>query len=332
MLNLIAYIKPERVSQSAPNTANMQAAAAAEKDTITDVLKNIYRRVMSAPQPTQERVPRELHRVGNASQPTSLASAADPKQFIQKKTTITKIDAIWGFLTVGQGLETAASDMSTLMKLPETLERASQNQSVTLMSSSKFHTWLKTNSSTELLVDDIVSKEEIHECTQSHLSFVCAKVLEAVDFQSRYPNGRRTGKVFSVRWFWGEHLDTSIDNNAHPTRMIKSLIVQLLMQIEDVNRHDTLQFDIDLDVDELTAFSNDGLIGLCKVFGKLVRSLPSLCVFFCVLDGNSHYEGKERDPNMDILMNELFAIADSIQPCVFKLLITTSAESSLVGI
>ncbi|MCJ1390470.1 hypothetical protein MMC18_003329 [Xylographa bjoerkii] len=286
-----------------------------------DVLESIRCRLSGAPQPHEEHTPRELHPVGNASQATSSAVRLDPVQIDQKKKTSDQILKLSHFLGVQQGIDVAAFDVFTLLGLARNLNPAFQIESANLICSMAFCNWLSNKPPEVLCVKDGTSPESIDEWGQSPVSFACAKFLEAIDFQSSHNAGQLGYKVFSVRWFCGEHTDLD------PKNMMKELIAQLLLQIKNLNQEPGVRTDIDFAASDLAAFSNDNIDDLNKIFYELIEALPEDSMTFCVLDRISFYEDERRLGDLSKIIKHLFDIPSKNISGKFKLLVTAPACS-----
>lgn len=154
------------------------------------------------------------------------------------------------------------------------------------------------NNSTLLVHGDFDFKEII-----SPFSRVCASITETF---------RKMPGSICLVFFCGRHLDK--DEYSGPSALIRSLIGQLLQQYPNC--------PADLEHNVSIQGVNEGSIHeLCKLFGCLVRHVPSTSSIFCIIEGIQFYERTQfREETMDILSflsdlaeNEQQGVAASIK-------------------
>ncbi|OTB15343.1 hypothetical protein K445DRAFT_12109 [Daldinia sp. EC12] len=141
----------------------------------------------------------------------------------------------------------------------------------------------------------------------SSLSILCVSLIGIL---------RNQRNIVSLVFFCGRHLDG--DENPGPLAMIRSLVGQLLQQnpycpsglAQYVSMQDARRGNIQ---------------ELCKLFGCLIRQLPSTVTVFCILDGIGLYEREQYKDDMEDILDYILDLVEDEEhdiDTVFKLFLT----------
>ncbi|KAI1483383.1 hypothetical protein F4774DRAFT_367387, partial [Daldinia eschscholtzii] len=141
----------------------------------------------------------------------------------------------------------------------------------------------------------------------SPFSVFCASLMGILRSQRSF---------ISLVFFCGRHLDG--DENPGPLAMIRSLVGQLLQQspcypsglAQYVSMQDVWRGNIQ---------------ELCKLFGYLIRQLPSTVTVFCVLDSIGLYEREQYKDDMEDILDYILDLVEDEEhdiSTVFKLFLT----------
>ena len=164
---------------------------------------------------------------------------------------------------------------------------------------------------------------------RSPLSFICAKLADALNSQANARSEDGKAKVFAVTWFCGEHTDTNTDFDAQPLGMLNSSISQLLMQISsqlslDPDFYLDIPHLLDLDPD----FQSNNVGQLCRMFSDLIVFLPRNIVVFYIIDGIVFYEAQSWYNDLVTVLDTILSLVNLEESgCLIKLLTTTPLQS-----
>ncbi|KAI1806952.1 hypothetical protein F4811DRAFT_560169 [Daldinia bambusicola] len=149
----------------------------------------------------------------------------------------------------------------------------------------------------------------------SPFSVLCSSLMGILRIQRNF---------ITLVFFCGQHLDG--DENPGPLAMIRSLVGQLLQQnpcsLGDLAQHVSMQGVWRGDIQEL-----------CKLFGYLIRQLPSTVTVFCILDGIGFYEREQYKDDMEDILDYILDLVEDEEHCiapVIKLLLTSPRPTRYV--
>ena len=248
---------------------------------------------------------------------------------IHIEMAITKLNDILSNLSYERELDLPMRDVSALLQLAGTLTLPSQDRAVALMQSEQLQDWVTCSNSSALLVNGNMFLEDgVEEERRSPLTFVCAKFADTLVSVTGTRLEYGNIKVFTVRWFCGEHLDMNTDYDAHPLGMLNSCLSQLLIQISSYltltpNSNLDLSYMIDLN----SAVQNDNISHLSQVFSDLVLHLPKNTIVFCIIDGIMYYEDSRRRDDLVSALGIMVNLSKKEKDCLFKLLLTAPMRS-----
>lgn len=179
------------------------------------------------------------------------------------------------------------------------------------MASSRFKQWLTSRNSEILLVNgnaDISSR-----CSPT--SFACGLLVSSL---GSFPS------TITISFFCALHTDSS-DPETGSRMMLASLVCQLLEKYQD--------FDLSfLTVDQKDDLHDYEVDTLCSLFQKLLRQLPEGQLAFCMVDGISYYEYRDRRDDTCKVFAMLAALTeDKKLNAVFKLMIPSPTTSICVS-
>ncbi|KAF3054786.1 hypothetical protein GL218_07411 [Daldinia childiae] len=149
----------------------------------------------------------------------------------------------------------------------------------------------------------------------SPFSVLCASLMGILRSQKNF---------ISLVFFCGRHLDG--DESPGSLAMIRSLVGQLLQQSPSypsgLAQHVSMQDVRGGDVQEL-----------CKLFGCLIRQLPSTVTVFCVIDGIGFYEREQYKDDMEEILVFILSLAEDEEQGVdtaIKLFLTSPQPTRYV--
>ncbi|KAI1075124.1 hypothetical protein F5B20DRAFT_560861 [Whalleya microplaca] len=201
-------------------------------------------------------------------------------------------------------------DVERIMRSKESIPAEDRARAELVLRAPKFHAWTVAPTSRELLVHgDFKGTHYI-----SGLSLFCCSFLQAI---------RNTGRFYSLVYFCGCHIGSN-DAFSGGRGMIKSLVSQLLSQ--RMTEAGPPGSDINLNLIKV------GDIGqLCNLFGWLLRRIPQDAPVFCLVDGIRYYEREQYLEDMAQVLRYLLDLTcDETIQCVFKILITSPSETTIV--
>lgn len=255
---------------------------------------------------------------------TPRSRSPSPNAAIEREHNQQQLRDLLGRLSIDDQSDVAAKDAPFLMNLIHTLSLASQYRAVTLIKSPILQEWLTKSESGPLHINGNMFSHQ-NETRQSPLSFFCAKLIDSVLHGAQTSRSRARKTIFAVRWFCGQHADMVEDYDAHPTGMLNNLVAQLINQLLDFPNTLTLPNPPDLPGNGLQCSE------LCEIFVLLAETLPPGTVLFCIIDGISYYEDKDRRAECTEVLSMLTSLTrrshDATQGCLIKLLITTPLRS-----
>lgn len=173
--------------------------------------------------------------------------------------------------------EAAGTDVIVNYKLATRLDWEDQERSLYVIKSPKLASWVTTKTSAPL----IIQGNALTVARQSALSFVCARLVHALDETRQKSDGR--GKVrtnaIALHFFCGEHARAR-DTRETLTGIVNSLLAQLLTHFKDVNLNTAIGCG---------AFDSSRLKPVLRRFKYVLAQLPRSTTVFCILDGLSFY-------------------------------------------
>lgn len=210
--------------------------------------------------------------------------------------------------------EERQKDLEACLQLSHTLDEQSKSRASGMVQSDQFRVWLaEDTSSRSLLVNGHLDLETAE--VYSPLSIVDTELMKAFEDSS---------SVLVVNYFCSLHIEnTDSSKPSSPSRMMASLIGQLLSQMVDRDNDVDLSF---LDKTDWKKVEDNDLDILCIIFRELVLQLPRQILLVCVLDELSLYETSSLGNCTDAVMRRLTRLIAKPMEAVFKLLITCRGQ------
>ncbi|CZR68655.1 uncharacterized protein PAC_18554 [Phialocephala subalpina] len=198
-----------------------------------------------------------------------------------------------------------------MLRQAQSIDVQAQSQGRWLLRSARFQDWLCSSRSDVLLADGNSEQYGMARC--SPMTLMCAVLAQGL--------AKRDGTLV-VHFFCGAH-NTSGDDLAGPTGLIRSLIIQVLARYElDLSFMDSGRWYEHLE-------KQDPLV-LCNLFHRIVAQLPGI-ILFCIIDGVSLFEKEQWRAQIELVVWKLREIvADPTMNVVLKLLITSPGISRVV--
>lgn len=194
------------------------------------------------------------------------------------------------------------------------IDMAAQTHARQLLRMAQFRDWIRSDQAKMLHVDGNCDEYAMARCSPFSL-LCCALVHELV----------QQPQCQVLFFFCGLH-NLAGDAMGGPAGLIKSLIVQLLLETND--EYDL--FFLTLGRMEEALLDND-LVALCTTLRELLMQNRSPTLF-CVLDGASLFEVQNWHQDMEYVIQVLFALTtDPKLQTIFKILITSPGMSRLAG-
>ena len=238
--------------------------------------------------------------------------------------SLAAIDTLLDALDFERGFDLPTENVSALVKLGGTLTSRSQDRTAALMQSERLRDWVTSSTSSSMLhINGHMYLEGGYgEERRSPLSFVCAKLADALTLQAKAEQQQGRMNIFVVRWFCGEHTERT-DCDAHPSGMMNSLISQLLMQFR-IHIQSGLTTDLNITSLLPSDIQNKSVEDLCQTFSNLVGLLPPSTILFCIADGIAYYEDLRRREDLITMMRSLIELISygETRGCIVKLLTT----------
>jgi hypothetical protein len=207
--------------------------------------------------------------------------------------------------------ETANDDLTFMFRQAQSIDIQAQSQGRWLLRSARFQEWICSSRSGILLTDGNSEKYGMARC--SPMTLTCAVLAQGL--------AKRDGTQV-IHFFCGTH-NTSGDNLAGPTGLIRSLIIQILTRNElDLSFMDSGRWYEHLE-------KQDPLV-LCNLFHRIVAQLPGMALF-CIIDGVSLFEKEQWRAQIELVVWKLREmVADPTLNVVLKLLMTSPGISRVV--
>lgn len=179
------------------------------------------------------------------------------------------------------------------------------------MASLRFKQWLTSKHSKVLLVNGNVDTS--NRC--SPISFACGLLVSSL---GNFPS------TITLSFFAALHTDSN-DPETGARMMLASLVCQLLEKYHD--------FDLSfLAANQKFDLQDHELDTLCSLFQKLLRQLPEGQLAFCIIDGLSYYEYRDRRDDTCKVLAMLVALTEEEKlKAVFKLMISSPTTSRYVS-
>lgn len=207
--------------------------------------------------------------------------------------------------------EAAQIDVNRTLSAGQVFNLHEQERTEYLMVSSRFKQWLTSRQSEVLLVNG--RAETSNRC--SPISFACGLLVSSL---GSFPS------TITLNFFCALHTDSS-DTETGAKMMLASLLCQLLEQYQDFDlsflaagqKYDLQERDVDT---------------LCSLFKTLLRQLPEGQLAFCMIDGISYYESRDRrDDTCKVLAMLVALTEDEKLEAVLKLMISSPTTSRYVS-
>ena len=198
-----------------------------------------------------------------------------------------------------------------------TLPLAAQDRAITLMESHRLHTWLTDTQASALFVNG----NHDPSARQSPISYVCSKLMESLCNHTAdlHP---KCSSLLAQGFFCGQQIN--LDPAGGPSGMMRSLLSQLIINYSGSDM---------LNIRQLFSIDLFDMVELCKLFSKLIGSLPRRSMVLCVIDGITLYEGSPKQCKAAVeATKSLLEIMESCKKtgCIFKLLMTSPGNSRAV--
>ena len=207
--------------------------------------------------------------------------------------------------------EAAQLDVKRMLSAGRVFNLHEQERTEYLMASSRFKQWLTSRYSEVLLVNGNVDTS--NRC--SPISFACGLLVSSL---GSFPS------TITISFFCALHTDSN-DPETGSRMMLASLVCQLLEKYQ----HFDLSF---LAADQKYDLQDHELNTLCRLFEKLLRQLPEGQLVFCMVDGVSYYEYRDRRADTGKVLTLLTALTeDEKLKAIFKLMISSPTTSRYVS-
>lgn len=207
--------------------------------------------------------------------------------------------------------DAAQLDVNRTLSAGRVFDLHEQERTEYLMISSRFKQWLTSRYSKVLLVNG--NADTSNRC--SPLSFACGLLVSSL---GSFPS------TITLSFFCALHTDSS-DPETGSRMMLASLVCQLLEKYP----HFDLSF---LAADQKYDLQDHEVNTLCKLFENLLRQLPEGQLVFCMVDGVSYYEYRDRrDDTCKVLAMLVALTEDEKLKAVIKLLISSPTASRYVS-
>ncbi|KAK5652954.1 hypothetical protein OQA88_9433 [Cercophora sp. LCS_1] len=252
------------------------------------------------------------------TQPSSFPPRDEPAWSApQAHATVTQLVGHLNVPTFG-----AIEDLECVLRDGNRIEREAMGRSRWLLTDSKFISWVSQRQSNLLLVEA--------RCTgygygkASPLSVCCASLALAM---------AQTPQTVSLHYFCGQHISDS-DPIHGPSGLIRSLILQLLIQYPSHTQPEpNLEF-VDNDINFFQDICSHNVLALCDLFHLLIRQIEQEDITIsCIIDNISLLEGvsNKQDAVLKNLFRALLAITTDGSVCSkFKVLLGFENRSTVV--
>ncbi len=206
------------------------------------------------------------------------------------------------------------ADIEHILERKERVPTEDRARAESILKTHQFQGWVVAPENRELLVHG--NFHAPHHYT-SGLSVLCCHLIQALN---------STRRLHQVAFFCGRHIEDD-DPYAGATGMIRSLVAQLLSQGPlECRAPDSQVGDL-----SFVQYEHLNIEWLCNLFQGLVRELPDDASLFCFIDGIKFYErGEYIDEMSGVLAFLLNLTRDQHVRCVFKVLVTSPSETSVV--
>lgn len=203
--------------------------------------------------------------------------------------------------------EAAQLDVNRTLSAGRVFNLHEQERTEYLMTSSRFKQWLTSRHSEVLFING--NADTSNRC--SPMSFACGLLVSSL---GSFPS------TITLSFFCALHTDSS-DPETGSRMMLASLVCQLLEKYQD--------FDLSfLGADQKYDLQDHEVDTLCSLFKSLLQQLPEGQLAFCMVDGVSYYEYRDRrDDTCKVLAMLAALTADEKLKAVFKLMISSPTKS-----
>ena len=135
--------------------------------------------------------------------------------------------------------------------------------------------------------------------------------------------------MFTLRWFCREHTNGRSDVSACPSGMLFSLISQLLSQLLALGERQREDFDFS-NLQKAFPSEEYDLGAALTLFEELILALSPRAIVFCIIDGISYYEDRDRKDELEDVLKVIMKSVEEASWLV-KLLVTAPQRTLMVG-
>lgn len=154
-----------------------------------------------------------------------------------------------------------------------------------------------------------------HDATQflSPLSFVCSKITDLVSVSKQ---------VISLSYVCGRHADERREPRANATGLVADLLGQLLTQVDRKFRSQDRGPTLSLTKSQYRAAQREDMRGMFDIFESTICGLAKGSIVFCLIDGLSTYENRDRRDDTIDLMRRISRLVKRTRHVGFRCIVT----------
>ena len=253
----------------------------------------------------RDRIQREEY-ASMRQQLESISRAVTPESIRRQGPSVQQVVRI-----LASNPEAASQDLQYILREGELFSTNLQAKASAFMGSQKLQNWLTSTTSSCLFAQ----AESGDDNPISALSFVSSLLYQTL---------RASEQTLPLHYVCGLHTDQHRDAFPSAEGMLQSLLVQLLLGLEQDN--------FSLDFVDRTLFKrleDADLVALCTLFEALIDQLPPSTILFVIVDGVSFYETQDRVQGTCYAIGKFVGIAETAGK-VMKLLVTCPGVSGYV--
>lgn len=216
---------------------------------------------------------------------------------------------------VGSMLKHLTDGIDTVIRRRTRITVQDQDQAQAVFEETRLRAWLEIERSDMILVDGNMQSSARDRI--SAMSLFCANfVMTMAKLEPR--------NVFT--YFFCGLYTTWMDPGAGPRDILQSLIIQLLVALDDQN---ALSLEFLSKQHHVQELKEGNINRLCRVLYELVNEFPRETTVYCIIDGIQFFDRDACQSNLDLLVRNLEAMSrdDDLQP-KFKILIAAAFRSS----
>ena len=208
------------------------------------------------------------------------------------------------------------NERKSILMYSAQLSHSSEEQVVSVLQNSRFHSWLHSMRS-EVLVVSNLDGDMLQENPSSPLSYLCSALLKSLASSKH---------IFPVVFFCKDHCD-SRDRLCGVSGMMRSLIAQLVLTLSESNVLDLSW----LTEDDLNSIATQDLRILWRLYEQIIAHVPS-GIIVCMIDGVDFFTHATYSGWLTEIMrsfNNLVGFVGNSKPgLAFKILITSHRGAS----